>query len=63
LNKNKLTETSQSMLKNTNIADLSPQKELQVQTRGRLYSDTAVTSDDFQDIPIIDMAVYLKERE
>ena len=51
------------MLKNTNIADLSLQKELQVQIRGRLYSDTAVTSDDFQDIPIIDMAVYLKERE
>ena len=51
------------MLKNTNIAELSPKKEEQVQTRSRLYSDTAVIGDDFQDIPIIDMAVYLSQRE
>ena len=51
------------MLKNQNIADLSPQKDEKVQTRSRLYSDTAVTSDEFQEIPVIDLAVYLAQRE
>jgi hypothetical protein len=51
------------MLKNQNFADLSPQKDEQVQTRGRLYSDAPVTSDEFQEIPIIDMAIYLNQRD
>jgi hypothetical protein len=52
------------MLKNPNLSDLSPEKDASLRpNRTRLYSDTAVTSDDFNEIPIIDMSVYLLQRE
>ncbi len=45
----------------TALKDLSPQKGEQIQlSRNRLYSDSAVVSPEFQDIPIINMELYLK---
>ena len=45
------------------LNDLSPNKQAQPQARNRLYSTEALVADDFQDIPIIDMDIYLKARE
>ena len=47
----------------TNLAnDLSPQKQDQNNTsaRGRHYSDSPLVSEDFQEIPIINMELYLE---
>jgi hypothetical protein len=46
------------------ISNLSPEKvESTSATRSRLYSDTAVTSEDFSEIPIINTAIYIQQRE
>ena len=44
------------------LQELSPTKEPQqpVESRKRLYSDSAVVGDDFADMPVIDLEVYLK---
>lgn len=45
------------------LNDLSPSKQAHPQARNRLYSSEALVADEFQDIPIIDMNVYLKARD
>lgn len=44
------------------LQGLSPEKSVPL-NRNRLYSDSAIVSSDFQDIPIINMEVYLKMRD
>ena len=44
------------------LQEISPTKESQqpTETRKRLYSDSAVVGDDFADMPVIDLELYLK---
>jgi hypothetical protein len=45
------------------IQKLSGDVDQEIAQRGRLYSDSAIVSTDFSDMPIIDLDLYLKVQQ